>query len=264
MKHLQASGAKQGQWVTCNAKVKCRNGGTHVDDNVLTQIQENFKAEGKTVPVSKITEADVRNFQHQETAQTSATDFQASLNKINEWLDTTYPEVKAQTDTKILQVAKRKYTVPRPDFVRIEEKLQKGETLFRGSQVFQIGIVLAPNFRQTLIKAGLTYKEDKVGWGERLFTVRYNNASTARAYCSVARMIHWMECEDIADGFEADRQRIVSRNRILKATFRKPIEVPLADYSKEDIAEGLFDGSLVHRKIDERVYILENPIINQK
>lgn len=262
MKHLQASGAKQGQWVTCTAKVKCRNGGTHVNDNVLTQIQQNFKAEGKTVPLSQITEADVKTFEKQEANQQSANDFQNSLNKINQWLDTAYPEVKAQTAAKTSRVRKRKYTVPRPDFMRIEEKLQKGETLFRGSEVFQVGVVVAPNFRQTLTAAGLVYKEEKLGWGERLFTVHYNNASSARAYCRVARMIHWMECEDIAEEFEADRQKIVSRNRLLKATFRKPIEVPLADYSEEDIAEGLFEGVLVHRKIEDHIYILENPIIN--
>lgn len=262
MKHLQASGIKKGQWVTCNAKVKCRNGGTHVDDNVLTQIQKNFEVHGKNVPLSKITEEDVKKFEKSANEEHNTPDFRNSVEEINQWLDSTYPGIKTSNDAKIPQLRKRKYAVPRPDFIKIEEKLQKGETLFKGVHLFQIGAVLASDFRKRLTDAGLAYEEDKLGWGELLFTVRYNNATSARAYCTIARMVHWAECEDIADEFASGREKLISRNKLLKATFRKPIEVPLSNYTKKEIVEGLFDGSLIHKKVDDHVYILENPVVS--
>lgn len=55
-KHIAASGASAGKWVVCPAKIKCRNGGLHVESSDIAKIAKTL---GKKV--SEVTLADVQN-----------------------------------------------------------------------------------------------------------------------------------------------------------------------------------------------------------
>lgn len=62
-KHIAASGVQAGQWVACRA-INCRNGGRHVDNETLFDVQA-WKNEhtGVKVPIREVTLEDVTSFE---------------------------------------------------------------------------------------------------------------------------------------------------------------------------------------------------------
>lgn len=61
MKHIQASGLRKGQWVTCNAQVMCKLQGTHAAGKTVEYAAEYFKDKG-TLEGKHPTESQVNEF----------------------------------------------------------------------------------------------------------------------------------------------------------------------------------------------------------
>lgn len=47
MKHIQKTGLRAGQWVTCNAQKECRNGGSHYASKEIEYAKEYFQDKGE-------------------------------------------------------------------------------------------------------------------------------------------------------------------------------------------------------------------------
>lgn len=66
MKHIAASGAKAGQWVTCPARIQCQLEGTiHASDNELYKVRlwkQEETNEGKYIALKYLTREDYENF----------------------------------------------------------------------------------------------------------------------------------------------------------------------------------------------------------
>ena len=59
-RHVVASGPRAGQWDTCHAKISCKNGGVHLEEQVLKTISERTYT-----PVKELTVSDVQQFAQQ-------------------------------------------------------------------------------------------------------------------------------------------------------------------------------------------------------
>lgn len=61
-KHIAGRGAKAGQWVTCNAKNKCRLGGQHISEQTFYAARVWLDEKGVQKNFSEITQKDVNDF----------------------------------------------------------------------------------------------------------------------------------------------------------------------------------------------------------
>jgi len=276
-KHIQASGAKQGQWVNCNATGTCRNGGTHITDSTFNDahdwlaknynkkpkyqvtekdisdykkaVVEGYKPSREMIPEerNKAFAAEVANLRQAALKAEAKQNENASLDPEREARYKALAESAARLRKDALgEKTALKALVSRfADYREVEKSLARGESP-QGEGQFQIGIIMRRGFRRILDESGITYKETKLG-GASKFELRFSGARQARAYAHISRQVHWMESEDTARKYEEFRNKLRSENRKKLFNRSKRVPIPLGDWSEEAIANGLFDGAIIKR-----------------
>lgn len=73
--HRASTGVNAGKWVTCPAKLNCRNGGVHISREDMNQLKEEMKQRvGHFVPTTKISDEAVQWFYDKEKQTTALQD----------------------------------------------------------------------------------------------------------------------------------------------------------------------------------------------